>query len=240
MVPFSAFATAHWTYGLAASSERYNGMPSLEILGAPAPGESTGDAMAAMETLVAQLPPGIGYEWTGLSLRGARVRLAGAGAVHDLAADRVPVPGGAVRELVDSVAVMLVVPLGILGTVLATMFRGLANDVYFQVGLLTTVGLAAKNAILIVEFAKENYDSGMDLIEATVAAARQRLRPILMTSMAFILGVLPLAIATGAGAGGRERHRHRRDRRHADRHGAGHLLRAGVLRQRALRVPGSS
>ena len=100
-------------------------------------------------------------------------------------------------------AVRLVVPLGIIGTIAATLFRGLANDVFFQVGLLTTVGLAAKNAILIVEFAKENYESGMNLLEATISAARQRLRPILMTSMAFILGVMPLAIATGAGAGGR-------------------------------------
>jgi hydrophobe/amphiphile efflux-1 (HAE1) family protein len=202
MTPFSAFSTAHWTYG-SPKLERYNGSASLEFLGAPAPGKSSGDALDAMEALVKQLPKGIGYEWTGLSYE---ERLSGSQAPL-LYAVSLTIVFLCLAALYESwsipVAVMLVVPLGIIGTVLATMLRGLSNDVFFQVGLLTTVGLASKNAILIVEFAKENHDAGMELIEATVTAARQRLRPILMTSLAFILGVLPLAIATGAGAGGR-------------------------------------
>ena len=202
MIPFSAFAAAHWTYG-SPKLERYNGAASLEFLGAPAPGKSSGDALNAMEKLVTQLPKGIGYSWTGLSYE---ERLSGsqAGMLYGISLTVVFLCLAALYESWSiPVAVMLVVPLGIIGTVLATMLRGLSNDVFFQVGLLTTVGLASKNAILIVEFAKENHDAGMELIEATVTAARQRLRPILMTSLAFILGVLPLAIATGAGAGGR-------------------------------------
>jgi multidrug efflux pump len=202
MTPFSAFSTAHWTYG-SPKLERYNGSASLEFLGAPAAGKSSGDALDAMEKLVKQLPQGIGYDWTGLSYE---ERLSGSQAPM-LYAISLTIVFLCLAALYESwsipVAVMLVVPLGIIGTVLATLFRGLSNDVFFQVGLLTTVGLASKNAILIVEFAKENHDAGMELIEATVTAARQRLRPILMTSLAFILGVLPLAIATGAGAGGR-------------------------------------
>jgi multidrug efflux pump len=202
MIPFSAFSGAHWTYG-SPKLERYNGSSSLEFLGAPAPGKSSGDALTAMEKLARQLPKGVGYEWTGLSYE---ERLSGSQAPM-LYAVSLTVVFLCLAALYESwsipVAVMLVVPLGIIGTVLATFFRGLSNDVFFQVGLLTTVGLAAKNAILIVEFAKENHDQGMELIEATVTAARQRLRPILMTSLAFIFGVLPLAIATGAGAGGR-------------------------------------
>ena len=202
MIPFSAFSSAHWTYG-SPKLERYNGSSSLEFLGAPAPGKSSGDALTAMEKLTAQLPKGVGYEWTGLSYE---ERLSGSQAPL-LYAVSLTVVFLCLAALYESwsipVAVMLVVPLGIIGTVLATLSRGLSNDVFFQVGLLTTVGLAAKNAILIVEFAKENHDRGMELIEATVTAARQRLRPILMTSLAFIFGVLPLAIATGAGAGGR-------------------------------------
>jgi hydrophobe/amphiphile efflux-1 (HAE1) family protein len=202
MIPFSAFSSAHWTYG-SPKLERYNGVASLEFLGAPAPGKSTGDALDAMEKLVTQLPKGIGYAWTGLSYE---ERLSGsqAGILYAISLTVVFLCLAALYESWSiPVAVMLVVPLGIIGTVLATLLRGLSNDVFFQVGLLTTVGLASKNAILIVEFAKENHDAGMELIEATVAAARQRLRPILMTSLAFILGVMPLAIATGAGAGGR-------------------------------------
>jgi len=202
MIPFSAFSTAHWAYG-SPKLERYNGNSSLEFLGAPAPGKSSGDALKAMESLVAKLPKGIGYDWTGLSYE---ERLSGSQAPA-LYAISITIVFLCLAALYESwsipVAVLLVVPLGIIGTVLATTFRGLSNDVFFQVGLLTTVGLASKNAILIVEFAKENYDSGMNLIESAVTAARQRLRPILMTSLAFILGVLPLAIATGAGAGGR-------------------------------------
>ncbi|HKT72540.1 MAG TPA: efflux RND transporter permease subunit [Steroidobacteraceae bacterium] len=202
MIPFSAFSTAHWTYG-SPKLERYNGASSLEFLGAPAPGSSTGDAMKAMEQLVATLPKGIGHEWTGLSYE---ERLSGSQAPR-LYAVSLTVVFLCLAALYESwsipVAVMLVVPLGIIGTVLATLLRGLSNDVFFQVGLLTTVGLASKNAILIVEFAKENHEQGMELLEATATAARQRLRPILMTSLAFVLGVLPLAVATGAGAGGR-------------------------------------
>jgi len=202
MVPFSTFATAHWTWG-SPKLERYNGTSSLEFLGAPAPGRSTGDALAAMETSVAKLPKGVGYEWTGLSYEEKRSG-SQAPALYVISLTVVFLCLSALYESWSiPFAVMLVVPLGIIGTISATLFRGLGNDVFFQVGLLTTVGLSAKNAILIVEFAKENYERGMDLMEATVSAARQRLRPILMTSMAFVLGVLPLAIATGAGAGGR-------------------------------------
>jgi hydrophobe/amphiphile efflux-1 (HAE1) family protein len=202
MIPFSAFATAHWIYG-SPKLERYNGSASLEFLGAPAPGKSSGEALDAMEALTAQMPKGIGYDWTGLSYEERR----SSGQAPMLYGVSLAIVFLCLAALYESwsipVAVMLVVPLGIIGTVLATLLRGLGNDVFFQVGLLTTVGLASKNAILIVEFAKENHDQGMDLLEATVTAARQRLRPILMTSLAFILGVLPLAIATGAGAGGR-------------------------------------
>src|SRR6202044_2009881 len=168
-----------------------------EILGAPAPGISTGVALQAMQQYMKQLPAGFELAYSGLSfeelLSGSQ-----AGILYAISLTVVFLCLAALYESWSiPVAVILVVPLGIIGTVLATMLRGLSNDVFFQVGLLTTVGLASKNAILIVEFAKENHDQGMDLIEATVTAARQRLRPILMTSLAFILGVLPLAIATG-------------------------------------------
>jgi multidrug efflux pump len=202
MVPFSTFATAHWTVG-SPKLERFNGTPSLEFLGSPSPGKSTGDALAAMQAAVTKLPKGLDYEWTGLSYEEVRSG-SQAPALYLISLTVVFLCLAALYESWSiPFAVMLVVPLGIIGTIMATLVRGLANDVFFQVGLLTTVGLSAKNAILIVEFAKENVESGMQLTEATVAAARQRLRPILMTSMAFVLGVLPLAIATGAGAGGR-------------------------------------
>ncbi|HET8881023.1 MAG TPA: efflux RND transporter permease subunit [Solimonas sp.] len=201
MVPFSAFASGHWTYG-PPKLERFNGIPSVEILGQPAPGLSTGEAMAEVETLLKQLPPGIGHEWTGLSFEERRSG-AQAPALYAISLLIVFLCLAALYESWSIPAsVMLVVPLGVIGAVLATLLRGLGNDVYFQVGLLTTIGLSAKNAILIVEFAKANYDGGMGLIEATVHAAHQRLRPILMTSLAFILGVMPLAISTGAGSGG--------------------------------------
>ncbi|ARP90490.1 hydrophobe/amphiphile efflux-1 family RND transporter [Bordetella genomosp. 9] len=200
MVPFSSFASAEWTYG-PQKLNRYNGVPSYEILGQPSPGHSTGEAMAEMERLAASLPPGIGYEWTGLSFE---ERLSGSQAPA-LYAISLIVVFLCLAALYESwsipTAVMMVVPLGIIGALAATLLRGLSNDVYFQVGLLTTVGLAAKNAILIVEFAKEHYEAGASLTEAAVHAARQRLRPILMTSLAFILGVVPLAIANGAGSG---------------------------------------
>jgi multidrug efflux pump len=202
MVPFSAFSAAKWSTG-SPQLQRYNGAPALEFLGAPVPGRSTGDAMAAMEAAVSKLPKGVGYEWTGLSYEEKK----SGSQAPSLYAISLVIVFLCLAALYESwsipVAVMLVVPLGIIGTVAATLLRGLGNDVFFQVGLLTTVGLSAKNAILIVEFAKENCEKGLPLIEATVAAARQRLRPILMTSFAFILGVFPLAIATGAGAGGR-------------------------------------
>ena len=202
MTPFSAFSSAHWSVG-SPKLERYNGTASLEFLGTAAPGRSSGDALAAMEAAVAKLSRGIGYEWTGLSYEEKKSG-SQAPALYAISLAIVFLGLAALYESWSiPFAVMLVVPLGILGTVSATLLRGLGNDVFFQVGLLTTVGLSAKNAILIVEFAKENVEHGMGLVEATVSAARQRLRPILMTSFAFILGVMPLAIATGAGAGGR-------------------------------------
>lgn len=200
MVPFSTFATAHWSFG-SPQLERYNGVPSREIMGAAAPGHSSGEAMAIMEELATKLPPGIGYQWTGLSFE---ERLAGsqAPALYSISVLVVFLCLAALYESWSiPFAVMLVVPLGVLGAVGAVTLAGRPDDVYFQVGLLTTIGLAAKNAILIVEFAKDLYEKGMSLTEAAITAAQQRLRPILMTSLAFILGVLPLAIANGAGSG---------------------------------------
>ena len=200
MVPFSAFATSHWTYG-SPRLERYNGMPSVEILGQPSPGVSSGAAMLAMEELAAKLPQGIGYEWTGLSYQ---ERMAGSQA-PSLYAISLLVVFLSLAALYESwaipLSVMLVVPLGVIGALAASTLRGLSNDVYFQVGLLTTIGLSAKNAVLIVQFAKGQMERGTGLIEATLEAARLRLRPILMTSFAFILGVLPLALTKGAGSG---------------------------------------
>jgi multidrug efflux pump len=201
MVPFSAFADANWSYG-SPKLERYNGVPSVEILGQPIPGVSTGSALKALEGYVKQLPPGYDLEWTGLSYE---EQLSGSQAPALYAVSLIVVflcLAALYESWIIPAAVMMVVPLGVIGAILATSLRGLSNDVFFQVGLLTTVGLSAKNAILIVEFAKENHDRGQELIEATVHAARQRLRPILMTSLAFILGVLPLAISSGAGSGG--------------------------------------
>ncbi len=200
MVPFSAFAHGVWGTG-SPKLERYNGTPSVEILGSPAPGLSTGSAMAEMEKLAARLPPGFGYEWTGLSYEeqqsGSETTL-----LYTLALVVVFLCLAALYESwTIPTAVILVVPLGIIGVVIATYLRGMDNDVYFQVGLLTTIGLASKNAILIVEFAKANFDNGMSLARAAMQAARQRLRPILMTSLAFILGVSPLAFSTGPGSG---------------------------------------
>ena len=202
MVPFSAFASTDWSFG-SPRLERYNGVPAMEIVGEAAPGKSTGEAMAAIEQIVKTLPDGIGIEWTGLSFQ---ERQAGSQAPA-LYAISLLVVFLSLAALYESwsvpFSVMLVVPLGVLGAVLATVLRGLENDVYFQVGLLTTIGLSAKNAILIVEFAKELYEQGKGLTESVVEAARLRLRPILMTSLAFILGVLPLATSSGAGASSR-------------------------------------
>ncbi|HEU0200161.1 MAG TPA: efflux RND transporter permease subunit [Burkholderiaceae bacterium] len=201
MVSFNAFATARWTTG-SPRLERYNGVPSMEILGMPMPGVmSSGEAMATMERLAAQLPAGIGIEWTGVS---KQERTSGAQAPL-LYAISILFVFLCLAALYESwavpAAVLLVVPLGILGNVTAAFMGWHLNDVYFQVGLLTTVGLAAKNAILIVEFAKELHAQGMPLAQAAVEAARLGLRPILMTSLAFILGVLPLVLSSGAGAG---------------------------------------
>ena len=200
MVPFSAFASGSWIFG-APKLSRFNGVESMEILGTPAPGYSSGEAMAEVERLARQLPKGIGFAWTGLSYE---ERLSGsqAPALYALSLLMVFLCLAALYESWSiPIAVMLVVPLGIIGALLATSLRGLSNDVYFQVGLLTTIGLAAKNAILIVEFAKELHSQGRSLQEAAIEACRMRLRPIIMTSLAFILGVVPLAIATGAGSG---------------------------------------
>ncbi|PVX37619.1 efflux RND transporter permease subunit [Janthinobacterium sp. 78] len=200
MVPFSAFATGKWIYA-SPRLERYNGLPSVEILGTPAPGQSTGAAMNAMEEMVAKLPPGIGMSWTGVSLE---ERESGS-QTPQLYALSLLIVFLCLAALYESwsipFSVLLVVPLGVIGAVLGTWMFGLSNDVYFQVGLLTVVGLSAKNAILIVEFAKEMQESGMSLLDATLHAVRLRLRPILMTSIAFGLGVLPLAISSGAGSG---------------------------------------
>ncbi|MCK9796499.1 efflux RND transporter permease subunit [Pseudomonas sp. MAFF 302030] len=203
MVPFSSFASSAWTQG-SPLLERYNGNASLEVVGDPAPGVSSGVAMDAVEAIIRQLPEGIGYEWTGQSYQ---LRLSGSQAplLYGISVLFVFLCLAALYESWSvPFSVMLVVPLGVIGAVLATRFSGLSNDVYFQVGLLTTVGLAAKNAILIVEFAKHLQEQGNSLREATLIAVRQRLRPILMTSLAFMFGVLPLALSSGAGSAGRQ------------------------------------
>jgi multidrug efflux pump len=200
MAPFSAFASSHWIYG-PSQLQRYNGLPSSEVLGQPVQGVSSGAAMIEMEKLAAKLPKGIGYEWTGESFE---ERNAGgqAPALYSLS---VLVVFLALAALYESwsvpAAVLLVLPLGIVGALMAVTLRHLTNDVYFQVGLLTTMGLAAKNAILIIEFAEAAYRSGKTALESAIEAARLRLRPILMTSLAFIAGVTPLALSTGAGSG---------------------------------------
>jgi multidrug efflux pump len=199
MVPFTAFLTSRWSFA-SPKLERYNGVSAIEIQGSPAAGKSTGDAMAQMEAMASKLPQGFGFEWTGLSYQ---ERLSGSQAPL-LYAISILVVFLALAALYESwsipFSVILVVPLGVLGALLAATLRGLSNDVYFQVGLLTTVGLSAKNAILIVEFAKELQEQGKSAFDAAVEASRMRLRPILMTSLAFILGVLPLAISNGAGS----------------------------------------
>ncbi|MEO8644305.1 efflux RND transporter permease subunit [Pseudomonas sp.] len=200
MVPFASFASGEWVFGSPKLS-RYNGVTAEEILGTPAPGYSTGEAMAEVEAIAKKLPPGIGYSWTGLSYE---ERLSGSQA-PTLYALSLLVVFLCLAALYESwsipIAVMLVVPLGVIGALMATSLRGLSNDVFFQVGLLVTVGLSAKNAILIVEFAKELHDQGKSYLDAAIEASRMRLRPIVMTSAAFILGVVPLVISTGAGSG---------------------------------------
>ncbi|MGH8207730.1 MAG: efflux RND transporter permease subunit, partial [Steroidobacteraceae bacterium] len=200
MVPFSSFATGKWGYG-SPKLERYNGASSMEIQGAAAPGRSTGQAMSEMQRLIDKLPADIGYDWTGISYE---EKLSGVQAPR-LYGISILVVFLSLAALYESwsipFSVIMVVPIGILGALMATMGRGLSNDVYFQVGLLTTVGLSAKNAILIVEFAEGLQARGRSAIDAAMEAARLRLRPILMTSLAFILGVLPLALSNGAGSG---------------------------------------
>ena len=202
MVPLSEFTTVKWIYG-SPQLQNYNGLPSYEIIGSAARGKSTGEAMDAMETMAKKLPAGIGYEWTGQSYE---ERLSGSQAPM-LYALSLLVVFLCLAALYESwsipLSVILVVPLGVLGALLATKLRGLPNDVYFKVGLLTIVGLATKNAILIIEYAKDLQAEGRGLIEATLEAVHLRLRPILMTSFAFILGVMPLALSVGAGSASR-------------------------------------
>ncbi|MBC3766137.1 efflux RND transporter permease subunit [Neptunicella marina] len=200
MVPFSAFARSYWTYG-SPRLERYNGFSSMEIQGAAAPGYSTGQAMDEMEKLVKKLPQGIALEWTGISYE---ERLSGGQAplLYSLSLLVVFLCLAALYESwAVPASVMLIVPLGVFGAAAAAWLAGLSNDIYLQVGLLTTIGLASKNAILLVEFAIQRMDQGLSLVEASIEAVRLRLRPILMTSMAFICGVLPLALASSAGSG---------------------------------------
>jgi multidrug efflux pump len=202
MVPFDAFIAGSWTLG-PQKLEGYNDISSFEIQGGPAPGGSSGAAMATMQRLIAKLPPGVGYEWTGLSYEQEKSG-AQTGPLYAISLIVVLLCLAALYESWPvPFAVLMVVPLGVLGTIALTLVRGLDNDVYFQVGLLTTVGLATKNAILIVEFAKAFFDAGAPLVESALKAAQERLRPILMTSIAFIVGVLPLSVADGAGAASR-------------------------------------
>jgi len=200
MAPFSSFASGYWSYG-APKLERYNGFPSINIWGEPAPGRSSGEAMQAMEEIVSKLPQGIGFDWTGLSYQ---ERMAGSQAPM-LYAFSILVIFLCLAALYESwpipLSILLVLPLGVIGGVIASSLRGLPNNVYFQIGLLTTLGLTTKNAILIVQFAKARLEEGMGLIEATMEGSKLRLRPIVMTSLAFGFGVLPLALASGAGAG---------------------------------------
>jgi len=200
MAPFSAFSTWKWITG-PAQLQRYNGAAAVEIQGEPAAGKSSGAAMAEMQKLIGKLPLGIGYEWTGISYQ-ERLSGAQAPALYGISILVVFLCLAALYESwTIPLSVMLVIPLGVVGALLAATLRGFYNDVYFQVGLLTTIGLSAKNAILIVQFADEAEKRGATPVEAAMQAARLRLRPILMTSLAFIAGVFPLAIATGAGAG---------------------------------------
>jgi multidrug efflux pump len=199
MVPLSSFASTRWIKG-AMQTVRYNGYPAMRISGSAAPGYSTGDALKEMEQLAAKLPEGFGFEWTGTS---REEKLAGAQAMilYGFAILAVFLCLAALYESWSiPLSVILVVPLGVLGVIVATLLRGYANDVYFQVGLITIIGLSAKNAILIIEFAKDLQAQGKSIVASALEAAHLRFRPIVMTSMAFTLGVLPLAISSGAGS----------------------------------------
>jgi HAE1 family hydrophobic/amphiphilic exporter-1 len=200
MVPYSSFASNRWTSN-SPRLERYNGFSALNIWAEPAPGYSSGEAMQAMEEIVAKLPAGFGYDWTGLSYQ-ERMSTSQAPLLY---AFSILVIFLCVAALYESWTIpfvnLLMLPLGVFGALMATSLRGLTNDVYFQIGFLTTLGLSTKNAILIVQFIKEQMRQGEGLVEATLAAVRIRFRPVIMTSLAFFFGTLPLAIATGAGAG---------------------------------------
>ena len=200
MTPFTAFASGHWTYG-SPRLERFNAFPSMNILGEAAPGRSTGEAMEAMEEIVAKLPDGIGYDWSGISYQ-ERMATSQTGLLYAFSMIVIFLCLAALYESwTVPISVMLALPLGVIGGVAASMLRGFPNDVYFQIGLLTVLGLTTKNAILIVQFAMSKVKEGSGLVEATLQGAKMRLRPIVMTSLAFGFGVLPLALATGAGAG---------------------------------------
>ncbi len=203
MVPFSAFAASRWDFG-SPRLERYNGLPAVQINGEAAPGGSTGSAMKEIEQMVTKLPRGIGLEWTGISF----LERAAGSQTNLLYVISLAFVFLCLAALYESwtipTAVLMVAPLGILGAVLANTLRGMDRDIYFQVAMLTTVGLNSKNAILIVEFAKINMEHGMELVEATMTAVHDRLRPIVMTSLSFGLGVLPLALASGAGSGAQQ------------------------------------
>jgi len=203
MVTLGEFTQTRWVVGLP-KVDRYNGLPSMKVSGSPAPGRSSGEAMAAMEELAAKLPPGFGFEWSSTSLE---ERVSGNQAPALFAISLIVV-FLALAALYESwsipFAVMLVVPLGVFGAVLAVLLRGLPNDVFFKVGLIAIIGLSSKNAILIIEFARELNERGMGVVEATLEACRLRFRPILMTSIAFILGVMPLVLSSGAGAKSRQ------------------------------------
>jgi HAE1 family hydrophobic/amphiphilic exporter-1 len=200
MVPFASYASGRWTSG-SPKLERFNGFPSVNIWGEPAPGRSSGDAMRAMEEITAKLPQGIGYEWNGLSYQERMATSQG----PILYVFSVLVIFLCVAALYESWTIpfvnLLMLPLGVFGALLATTLRGMPNDVYFQIGFLTTLGLSTKNAILIIQFIKEQMRHGSELTEATLAAVKIRFRPVIMTSLAFFFGTLPLALASGAGAG---------------------------------------
>jgi len=200
MTPFTSFAAGHWFQG-SPLLERFNSFPALNIWGEPAPGRSSGEAMQAMEEIVAKLPKGVGYDWTGLSYQ-ERMAKSQTALLYTFSIIVIFLCLAALYESwTIPITILLALPLGVIGGVVATSLRGLPNDVYFQIGLLTVLGLTTKNAILIVQFAMAKVEEGMGLIEATLEGAKLRLRPIVMTSLAFGFGVLPLAMATGAGAG---------------------------------------
>jgi HAE1 family hydrophobic/amphiphilic exporter-1 len=200
MTPFSSFASGHWFYG-SPRLERFNSFPSLNIWGEAPAGKSSGEAMQAMEDITSKLPKGIGFDWTGLSYQ-ERMAKSQASLLYAFSMIVIFLCLAALYESwTVPISIMLILPLGVIGGVAASSLRGFPNDVYFQIGLLTVLGLTTKNAILIVQFAMAKVQEGMPLIEATLEGAKLRVRPIVMTSMAFGFGVLPLAMANGAGAG---------------------------------------